>query len=123
MTGEDRKTSGKGVRRALAAGLIAATAASGATLVVERASASPNDEVVPLVVGDIARVTGAPLGCIVRFKDGERALDCRKIGTLRGSYGVILSRKQVLVVRFQSRAAAKIVFSAHHDRQHVNRCS
>ena len=123
MTSEDRPTRDKGVRRALVAGLIAAAAASGAALVVERAAASPKDEVVPLVVGDIARVTGAPLGCVVRFKDGERVLDCRKIGTLRGSYGIILSRKQVLVVRFQSRTDAKIVFSAHHDRQHVNRCS
>jgi len=74
------------------------------------------------VVGDIARVTGAPLGCVVRFKDGARAIDCRRIGTLRGSYGTILTKDQVLVVRFSDRSSAKIVFSAHHSQSHVNRC-
>ena len=48
---------------------------------------------IPLAQGDIVKVTGAPIGCIVRRQDGYLALDCRRIGPLAGSYGAILTSR------------------------------
>ena len=78
--------------------------------------------VVPIVLGDIAKVTGAPIGCLVRQQNGERALDCRRTGPLTGRYGTILTPTQVLVVRFQSPKTAKIVFQARHQQPRVHTC-
>jgi hypothetical protein len=77
---------------------------------------------VPIVLGDVAKVTGAPIGCLVRQQNGERALDCRRAGPLAGRYGTILTPTQVLVVRFESRKAAKIVFQARHQQPRVHTC-
>ena len=77
---------------------------------------------IPLAQGDIAKVTGAPLGCIVRKQDGYPALDCRRIGPLAGSYGTILTSRKVLVVRFENQRTAKVVFSARHSKLGVHTC-
>ena len=77
---------------------------------------------IPLAHGDIVKVTGAPIGCIVRQKDGYPALDCRRIGPLAGSYGTILTTRKVLVVRFESQRVAKVVFSARHNKLGVHTC-
>jgi hypothetical protein len=77
---------------------------------------------VPVSLGDIAKVTGAPIGCLVRRQNGERALDCRRAGVLAGSYGTILTPTQVLVLRFESRKVAKIVFQARHKQLRVHTC-
>jgi hypothetical protein len=77
---------------------------------------------IPLAQGDIAKVTAAPLGCIVRKQDGYPALDCRRVGPLAGSYGTILTSRKVLVVRFENRRTAKVVFSARHSKLGVHRC-
>jgi hypothetical protein len=77
---------------------------------------------IPVTVGDIVKVTGAPVGCAVRRQDGYAAIDCRRIGPLAGSYGTILTSRKVLVVRFESRKTAKIVFSARHSRLRVQTC-
>ena len=77
---------------------------------------------IPLAQGDIAKVTGAPIGCVVRKQDGYPALDCRRIGPLAGSYGTILTSRKVLVVRFESRRTAKVVFSARHKKLGVHTC-
>jgi hypothetical protein len=77
---------------------------------------------IPLAQGDIAKVTGAPIGCIVRKQDGYPALDCRRIGPLAGSYGTILTSRKVLVVRFQNQRTAKVVFSARHSKLGVHTC-
>ena len=77
---------------------------------------------IPLSQGDIAKVTGAPIGCVVRKQDGYPALDCRRIGPLAGSYGTILTSRRVLVVRFESQKLAKVVFSAHHNKLGVHTC-
>jgi hypothetical protein len=81
-----------------------------------------HSETIPLAQGDIAKVTGAPLGCIVRKQDGYPALDCRRIGPLAGSYGTILTSRKVLVVRFESQKVAKVVFSARHNKLGVHTC-
>jgi hypothetical protein len=92
----------------------------GVALAVERHAAP--DEAIPVAVGDIVKVTGAPLGCVVRFQNGLRALDCRKTGPIAGTYGAIVTSKQLLVVRYESRKAGTIVFSAHHRRLRVKTC-
>jgi hypothetical protein len=77
---------------------------------------------IPLTHGDIVKVTGAPIGCIVRQQDGYPALDCRKIGPLAGSYGTILTSRKVLVVRFENQRIAKVVFIARHKKLGVHTC-
>jgi hypothetical protein len=77
---------------------------------------------IPLAQGDIAKVTGAPIGCVVRKQDSYPALDCRRIGLLAGSYGTILTSRKVLVVRFESQRTAKVVFSARHSKLGVHTC-
>ena len=77
---------------------------------------------ISLAQGDVARVSGAPIGCLVRRQDRYPALDCRRIGPLAGSYGTILTSRKVLVVRFQDQRTAKVVFSAHHRKLGVQRC-
>jgi hypothetical protein len=92
----------------------------GVALAVERHAAP--DEAIPVAVGNTVKVTGAPLGCVVRFQNGLRALDCRKTGPIAGTYGAIVTSKQLLVVRYESRKAGTIVFSAHHRRLRVKTC-
>ena len=77
---------------------------------------------IPLAQGDIAKVTGAPIGCIVRKQDGYPALDCRRVGPLAGSYGTILTSRKVLVVRFENQRTAKVVFRARHSKLGVHTC-
>jgi hypothetical protein len=78
--------------------------------------------IIPIALGDVVKVTGAPVGCIVRLQDGERALDCRRTEAQVGSYGTILTPTQVLVVRFESRKTARIVFQARHEKLRVHTC-
>jgi hypothetical protein len=77
---------------------------------------------IPIALGDIVTVTNTPIGCIARLHNGERALDCRRAGPLRGTYGTLLTPKEVLVVRFESEKVAKIVFQAQHQRLGVRMC-
>jgi hypothetical protein len=75
-----------------------------------------------LASGDIVEVAGAPIGCIVRLHKGELALDCRRAGPLAGTYGTLLTPKQVVVERFESSKVAKVVFQAHHERLDTHVC-
>jgi hypothetical protein len=77
---------------------------------------------IPVAVGDIVKVNGAPLACKVRFQNGLRAVDCRKTGPLAGTYGTIITGAQVMVVRYESASAGKIVFSVHHRRLRAHVC-
>ena len=77
---------------------------------------------IPVAQGDIVKVSGAPIGCVVRRQDGYAALDCRRIGPLAGSYGTILTSRKVLVVRFEDQRTAKVVFSARHKKLGVHTC-
>jgi hypothetical protein len=77
---------------------------------------------IPISLGDVVKVTGAPIGCIVRQHNGERTLDCRRAGQLRGTYGTLLTKSEVLVVRFESPKLAKIVFQARHDHLGARMC-
>jgi hypothetical protein len=73
--------------------------------------------------GDIVRVAGdANVGCRVRPHDGAETLDCRRAGSLAGSYGTLLNKNEVVVVRFESARVAKIVFAAKHGSLKITCC-
>jgi hypothetical protein len=73
-------------------------------------------------VGDIVRVSGAPIGCIVRLRADIKTLDCRRIGSLPGTYGTLLNGLSARVVRFETASVAKIVFTAQHQRSNPHTC-
>jgi hypothetical protein len=107
--------------RTLAALLAAAAFISPAAALAWQDKAT-EEGIIPVSLGDVTKVTGAPIGCIVRLQNGERALDCRRAGALTGSYGTIITGSQVLVVRFESPKVAKIVFQARHGKLRVHTC-
>jgi hypothetical protein len=73
--------------------------------------------------GDVIRVAGnADVGCKVRPHDGAETLDCRRAGPLTGSYGSMLNKNALLVVRFESAKVAKVVLVARHGNRKVTRC-
>jgi hypothetical protein len=85
-------------------------------------SGSGQSQPVTVSVGDIVRVSGAPLGCAVRLYGGVTTLDCRRIGPLPGTYGTLLDATRVRVVRFESAKVAKVAFSATHLRERTHTC-
>jgi hypothetical protein len=86
------------------------------------AGGSTNPLPIALNVGDIVRVSGAPIGCVVRLQAKVKTLDCRRIGALPGTYGTLLNGQSVRVVRFETASIAKIVFSAQHRRNNAHTC-
>lgn len=105
-------------RRALCGCVAALLVVPGAAFALGRESAPA----VPVAIGDIVKVNGAPLGCVIRFQNGLRAVDCRKTGPLAGTYGTILTKTQVLVVRYENRRSGRIVYSAHHHGVRAKVC-
>lgn len=67
-----------------------------------------------LHVGDRVTVEGQPLGCRVARQGGHVVMDCRRGGSLAGTYGTLLTARRARVVRFRSDAVAKVVFVAEH---------
>jgi hypothetical protein len=70
-----------------------------------------------LAVGDRVLVDGASIGCqVTRLSQfaGRTFLDCRRAGSLAGTYATLLGEREVSVVRFVNRRAGKVVFSARH---------
>ena len=96
--------------------------AAGAFALAHHTDVRHGDPPIAIQIGDIVKVSGAPVGCIARLQNGVRALDCRRIGALPGTYGTILTGRQVLVVRFDTAKTAKIVFSAHHRQRRTHAC-
>jgi hypothetical protein len=86
---------------------------------IERSSQS---DPIPVGVGDIVTISGSPVGCAVRREKRQRAFDCRRIGPLAGTYGTVLTRTRVLVVRVRNRRSGTIVFTAEHRNPHARRC-
>jgi hypothetical protein len=106
--------------------LIATTVLAGAAafVVVFAARAGERTRTLTVNAGDIVRVAGtANVGCRVRRHDGFETLDCRRAGPLTGTYGALLNKKEIIVIRFQSAKVAKIVFSARHRSTKITRCS
>jgi hypothetical protein len=100
---------------ALAGAAATAAVASGAGA----GAAAPAPAV--LKVGDRVAVEGQPMGCRVARQDGRVVMDCRRAGSLAGTYGTMLSARKAMVVRYRSNTEAKVVFTATH-RGGARRC-
>jgi hypothetical protein len=73
-------------------------------------------------VGDVVQVSGAGIGCIVTVRNGAKTLDCRLAGNLTRTYGTLLSKRDVRVVRFKSNKAGAVVFTARHRGTRMTTC-
>ena len=80
------------------------------------------DTTIPVGIGELVKVSGAPLGCAVRRDSGRRVLDCRRLGRLMGTYGVLLTRERLTVVRFRNARHGTVVFSARHRSVRAHTC-
>ena len=110
-------------RLLLAAALVVAVATAALSAVALAAtSGGASPPAIAVGLGDIVKVAGAPIGCAIRREGGVRALDCRRIGPLRGTYGAILTNRQLVVVRFGDKSTATIVFSARHGSTRAHTC-
>jgi len=122
---DDVPTRGRVRRRSLVVALfLAAVVAASVAAVALGATAARhgNPPAIAVGTGDVVKVAGAPIGCAVRHQDGEQALDCRRIGPLRSTYGAILTGRRLLVVRFVDKATATVVFSARHGSMRAHTC-
>lgn len=99
--------------------VLALSASVLAWLAVARASATSGSAPRSITVqaGDEIRVVGAPVGCRVahmRGFQGRLVLDCRRTGKLRGTYGTLLSGREVGLVRFESNRTGRLLYRAAH---------
>ena len=67
-----------------------------------------------LRVGDTVRVEGAAMGCQVTRRGGRPVIECRRDGTLSGTYGTFMSDRTVKVARFRSSRTAQTILTARH---------
>jgi hypothetical protein len=118
------RRSGRRWIAATCVGVAAALATAAASVALtNRGAGAQGGPAIAVGVGDIVKVAGAPIGCGVRLQNGVKALDCRRIGPLRGTYGTILTGRRVLVVRFLNKTTATIVFSASHGQLRARTCT
>jgi hypothetical protein len=87
-----------------------------------RVPSAGNPATVTIDVGDIIRVSGARIGCVVTRKAAKKVIDCRRAGELSGTYGTVISERNALVVRFEDTGRGKIVFSAKHKLKRARTC-
>jgi hypothetical protein len=100
----------------IAAGLVISSSAADVF-----AAAGPPE----LDVGDRFRVRGVEVGCrVAKISElgGRTVVDCRRAGPLAGTYGAMVSEREVAVVQFRSGREAKIVFEARHKGS-ARRCA
>ena len=77
-----------------------------------------------LSLGDRIRLDQVPVGCRVARLAGhgkQLFLDCRRTGSLKGTYGAYFGAAKVLVVRHLDARTAKVVFQARHEKK-AERC-
>ena len=97
--------------------LLTATAAGG-WFVSNLAAAQTPDTMLEARLGDKIRVMDAPLGCrVVRMRQlgGRVVIDCRRAGSLGGTYGTLLTAREAVLVQFESSRVAKRVAVAVHE--------
>jgi hypothetical protein len=90
-------------------------------LVLSGGAHGDSAQTVVLGVGDVMEVEGAEIGCKVVRRDGRLVIDCRRAGSLAGTYGTLFDERRVRVARFKSSDTAKVVFKAKH-RGSAKRC-
>jgi hypothetical protein len=83
------------------------------------AASPPSGSAVMLIdEGDVVRLKGGAVGCrVTRRADfpGQKLLDCRRAGALPGTFGVFMGLRKLLVVRFEERDVARVVFTGTHQ--------
>lgn len=99
---------------AVAASCLAAGGATATTLPAVGQETPPPSEPIAVKVGDTLRVIDGDIGCVITRRDGDPVLDCRRAGSLKGTYGTLLSRERAMVARFRSNAVAQVVYTARH---------
>lgn len=67
-----------------------------------------------LKVGDSMRIDGAQLGCQVTIRRGRPTIECRRGGSVAGTYGTFMDRRRVTVARFRSPTSAQTILTARH---------
>ena len=67
-----------------------------------------------LRVGDTLRVEGAAMGCQVTERGGRPVIECRRDGSLSGTYGTFMSDRTLTVARFRSSSTAQTILTARH---------
>jgi hypothetical protein len=112
------------MKRLLLLTSVALVAAGMPTLAFALQTRAQSPRVVTVHVGDVVRIPGVGnVGCKVVRRDGFQTLDCRRAGPLAGSYGALLNKRELLVVRFESGKTAKIIVDARHDAVNPRICS
>jgi hypothetical protein len=84
---------------------------------------TPNT-VIEARLGDRISVVDAPIGCrVARLSQlgGRVAVDCRRAGPLRGTYGTLFTAREAALVQFESRRKAKRIAVATHEGE-IRRC-
>jgi hypothetical protein len=76
-------------------------------------TSSPPQQLV-LKVGDTLRVDGVAMGCQVTRRAGRPTIECRRGGSLAGTYGTFFSDRGVTVARFHSSHTAQTILTARH---------
>jgi hypothetical protein len=67
-----------------------------------------------LKVGDTLRIEGAAMGCQVTLRGARTVLECRRDGSLAGTYGTFMSDRTLTVARFRSSRTAQTILTARH---------
>jgi hypothetical protein len=67
-----------------------------------------------LKVGDTIRIDGTAIGCQVTRRGGRTVVECRRDGSVSGTYGTFMSDRTVTVARFRSRRTAQTILTARH---------
>ena len=67
-----------------------------------------------LKVGDTLRVDGAAMGCQVTRRGARPVLECRRDGSLSGTYGTFMTDRRLTVARFRSSRTAQTILTARH---------
>ena len=62
-----------------------------------------------LKVGDTLRVDGAAMGCQVTRRGSRPVLECRRDGSLAGTYGTFMTDRRLTVARFRSSRTAQTI--------------
>jgi hypothetical protein len=102
--------------------LAVAAIGAGTTYGFQATAAAPPPQLT-VDVGDVIAVAGGSIGCKVVLRATVKTLDCRRAGSLPGTFGTMLNAKGLIVERFDTPRRATVILTATHGRRTVTRCS
>ncbi len=76
----------------------------------------PGPQQLVLKVGDTLRIDGTNTGCQVTSRGSRPTIECRRAGSLKGTYGTFFTDRGVTVARFRSSDTAQTILTARHGR-------